>query len=108
MCFCGAGDPNIEFCTTKKCQEESMRLEAVNIANAQLKKQQMMDKISSLTSDMPVSEVEIARKENLRKLIDEFPLFLQEYQHIAKIKWVQYNSLISAGFTPEQALHLVK
>lgn len=108
MCFCGAGNPNIAYCTTKKCQEENMRIEAINIANIQLKNQQTMNRISSLTADMPISEVEVARKENLRKLIEEFPLFLQEYQHIAKIKWVQYNSLIAAGFTPEQALHLVK
>ncbi len=108
MCFCGVGNPNIAFCTTKKCQEENMRLETVNVANAQLKKQQVMDKVSSLTSNMPLSDAERERKANLKKMIEEFPLFLQEYQHIAKIKWVQYNSLVSAGFTPEQALHLVK
>jgi hypothetical protein len=62
----------------------------------------MSDNVTLLPTKPNELAVHVANfKENLRYLI--------EYEQLkAKQKWAQYNALVKEGFSPEQALFLVK
>lgn len=98
MCFC---DPNIRtpFCDSKKCKTEKGRIEKIHKTPLDLSQIKFPD---------PVNDTDKARIQNVQNMIKSMPILIQEMTVIAASRRIQYQSYVNAGFTPEQALHLVK